>query len=552
MSQRHSSRVASPNPSTEGSARARPPRRRPVWRTTGAAALAVGFLVFGGPTPALAKEQSVVLRMRAKRLAAKGRCEEALPLLTQARAQAPGDARAALLEGQCALELRRYRAAVGPLEDAKRLDPKLTEADLYLTIAYYHTGAFDEAEQSLARAEAVYPEKAPVQLYRGLLLLHRAEATEAAARFERAMAADPDAVEPVASYYLGLAYESANERARAEEALARVRETHPDSVWAMEADQALQRMSQDRAPTFWVTAMMGMEYDDNVVLRGDDIDRPGGVSDDGSFAGIWYFDTGMELFRSGDWSAGVLAAYSGSAYTDASEFDLQSPAVGAWLDKRFGESLLLRTQADYEYTWLDTDDFLSTYGVTSSLIKDLGDARVASGFVRFARYDYLFRTDSSPGPPGVDVKQARNRDGNELTFGLDFSRYLDNKTLASTGFRYRHYDSRGKESDHNGFEFLIGARRQLPWQLAFDLGLSFEYRPYDNPSSFEDPPGSGRFDDDDRNEFSWRVEAALERPINEVLTASLRYTYYNNDSNVRTYDYDRNIVGLYFTVQFPR
>ena len=513
--------------------------------------MAVALLVFGGPAPAQAKEQAVVLRMRAKRLAAKGHCEKALPLLAEAREQAAGDARAALLEGQCALELRRYRAALAPLEDAKRLDPENAEADLYLTIAYYHTGAFDEAEQSIARAEAAFPDKAPVHLYRGLLLLQRAEATEAAARFERARAADPAAVEPVASYYLGLAYESANERARAEKALARVRESSPDSVWALQADQALQRISQDWAPTYWVTAMTGIEYDDNPWLQGD-----GGptrdFSDDDSFAGVWYVDTGIELYRNGDWSAGALAAYSGSAYTSESDYDLQSPAVGAWLDKRFGETLLLRTQADYEFTWLDTDDYLSTYGVTAALIKDLGDSRVASGFLRFARYDFLFRTDSSPGPPGVDVRKYRNRDGNETTLGFDFSRYLGAETLAHTGFRYRHYDSRGGEYDYNGFEFLVGARQPLPWNLDLDLGLSFEYRPYDNPSSVEDPPGSGRFDDDDRNEYSWLVEVALERPINDVLTASLRYSYFNNDSNLRDYDYDQNIVGLYFTIQFPR
>jgi hypothetical protein len=391
-----------------------------------------------------------------------------------------------------------------------------------------------------------------VNLYRGLLLLERAEATEAAARFERARATDPDAVEPVASYYLGLAYESSNERARAEEALTRVRESSPDSVWAQQADQALQRMSQDRPPTYWFTAMVGIEYDDNVVLRGDGVELAQGISDDDSFAGVWYFDTGAELYRSGDWSAGILAAYSGSAYTDASDFDLQSPAVGAWLDRRFGETLLLRTQADYEFTWLDTDDFLSTYGVTTSLIKDLGESRLASGFLRFARYNFLFRTDTSPGPPGVDVKKERNRDGNEVTFGLDYSRFFGAKTLARTGYRYRHYDSRGDESDYNGFEFLVGARRELPYQMALDVGVNFEYRPYDNPSTFEDPPGSGRFDGDDREEFTWLVQAALERPINDLITATLRYSYYNNDSNVRTYDYDRNIVGLYFTIQLPQ
>ena len=46
------------------------------------------------------------------------------------------------------------------------------------------------------------------------------------------------------------------------------------------------------------------------------------------------------------------------------------------------------------------------------------------------------------------------------------------------------------------------------------------------------------------------VDAALERPITEHLKVSARYRYENNDSNVDVFDYDRNIVGGFLTLEF--
>jgi tetratricopeptide (TPR) repeat protein len=498
-----------------------------------------------------AQDHSVVLRLRAQPLAEKGRCDEALPLLRRAREIADDHARTALLEGECAIQLHRYHEALDPLERAKELDPALAEVDLFLAIALYHLDDLGAARRALADAERALPGRAEVHLYRGLLLIHEANSREAAAELERASSIDSQAVEPIASYSAGLAWEAAQERERAKAALQRVTAQAPNSVWAQQAERALEQMESQQEHRWWFSATAGMEYDDNVVLRGDGVQQPNGISNDDDGRGVWSFNGGYEVYRDETWTLGLLGSYAGSAHTDLRDFDLQSPSVSGWLDRKLSEETLLRLQSSFEYVWYDTEKYLASTGFSTTLYHDLGDAGSTSAFFRFSDLDYQFESDDvSPGPPGLDLGRARNYSGQEYALGFDYSRFFGEETLGRTGFRYRYFDSH-REYTYDGFEFVLGVFRELPYQFSVDLALSFEYRPYHNPSTFEDPPGSGNFDSGDRSETSWLFETALERPLTRLLTGSIRYSYLDNNSNVDVYDYDRHIIGVYVTIDFP-
>src|SRR5262245_6168857 len=97
-------------------------------------ALAIGVAAL----PAFAADEGPVLRQRAEQLAGAGRCEEALPRARRARELAPGDARAALVEGRCLLRLGQYRESLAPLTKARELDPSLTGVSTDLAQAHYH------------------------------------------------------------------------------------------------------------------------------------------------------------------------------------------------------------------------------------------------------------------------------------------------------------------------------------------------------------------------------------------------------------------------------
>ena len=191
-----------------------------------------------------AADEAQVLRLKGEQLAAQDRCAEALPALREARRLDPDDAGAALLEGQCAIREGSYADAVTALEQARQLDPGLAEAAGFLGVAHYHLGDIDRAAEELKEAERGLPPDSPalaqVYLYRGLVLLERADAAQAAADLERASSLAPELVDPAATYFAGRAWQAAADRERADQALRRVIEQAPGTVWAREAELALE------------------------------------------------------------------------------------------------------------------------------------------------------------------------------------------------------------------------------------------------------------------------------------------------------------------------
>ena len=74
--------------------------------------------------------------------------------------------------------------------------------------------------------------------------------------------------------------------------------------------------------------------------------------------------------------------------------------------------------------------------------------------------------------------------------------------------------------------------------------LRYAYDNYANPSSFLQP-GEGVTDRRDR---VGTVSTEIERPLTDWLTVTAHWRYFNSHSNTDVYDYDRHIVGAFFTV----
>ncbi len=519
-----------------------------------------------------AADDRLVKRLRAESLAAQGRCEEALPLLAEAD---PADPRAARVAGQCQIRLRRYPEAVESLERARRLDPALPGLDRELGIALYHTGDRAAAETALRAAQASEPDNAEVDLYLGLLALQRAENIAAAIALERARARDPNVVEPIASFYAGLAREAGGDRDQARESLERVIATAPGSVWAEEAERALERLEQTETGRWWITATTGIEYDDNVALLGDNVSRPRDISSDSDIRAVWSVEAGYELVRNEDWTVGVLATYYGSAHQDLEDFNVQFPGISLWVDRRLTESLMGRFQYDFGYAWVGgSEPFQVTNTWTPALYQSWGRGGLTRGFVEFEKTNYFFSNIDNPdgpgrpgdsclsardiicGPPGRNEDTYRNRDGWGLIAGLDHTLPLGFASAALRGgYRYHRWSSRGGEYSYQGHEVRVGMLAVLPLDLRFEILGSYIYKPYRNASSFPDPndlvfnrqyPLAGR----DRSDDVWFMDVTLERPISDSVTLGARYLWLDNRSNVAVFDYDRQILGAYVTFSF--
>jgi len=497
-------------------------------------------------TAAQAGDREDALRLRAAALEAEGRCEEAIALARQGYVDGRYDARIGLVAGRCEVRLKRYPQALTTLDEAKVLPPQLAEIDLYRGIALYHLDDLEAARNALGSVGDDLGENPLLDLYTGMLKLQEEQAREAALLLERARRSDARAVEPVASYYAFLAWRSLGEDERAEAALERVRQLDPDGPWVAEAERILSRRHLRSRPDVWASLRAGMEYDTNVVLRGSGVALPGDISDDSDWRGVWAADGGIELLRTEVWSAGFLAAYTGAAHIDLSEFNYHFPTASAWIDRELGSDTTARARYDFGYAWVDKESFVMTNDWTASVHHRWEEAgRTSLAVVPFLRnykyelpeYDEDERDDLDRSGVGVDVA-LEHRYGTGL-----------GDLEVRGGYIYTHYSSDGTEYDFDGHGFALGLNSSLPFdddesraEVVVDAWAGFTYRPYENASLY-DTPGAGR-----RKDQIWEVGAALERPITDRTSLLFKYTFVDNGSNVDAYDYDRHIVGGYITV----
>jgi tetratricopeptide (TPR) repeat protein len=495
--------------------------------------------------------------------------------------------------GKCQITLRRYAEAIASLEEARRLDPEVAELDLLLGMARFHQGDLDGSEQALAAAEQRLPDRAEVHLYLGLIALERGEAAQAALSLARSGRADPDAVEPIASFYEGLAHEIEGERRAAQEALRRARDLGSGTLWESQAIAALERLGEgapppwkatspreleilrERSPRWWVSATFGLEYDDNVVLRGSGVQLPGEISSQNDHRGIVALEAGYELFANPDWTVGVLATHFGSFHDDLEDFNAQYPGLSLWADHRLLPNTIGRFQYDFGYAWIGgSEPFLISHNWTPALYQNWGRGGTTRLFTRFHKRNYLFDNEDMPdgpgrpgafclslrdvfcAPPGIEENQARNRDGWGFSAGFDHTwPVAGEKLVLRVGYRYRRFSARGSEYSFQAHEGQLGFRLLLPFDFAFEAFGSYAWQPYRNRSTYPDPEDvffnrqyglSGK----DRSDDVARVDLVLERPVTEYLMLSLRYAYFDNDSNVDVFDYNREILGVYATFRF--
>ncbi len=487
------------------------------------------------------------------------RCELALPLLEKARRSDPGDARLPLLAAQCEIRLRRYPEALASIAEVKRLDPQLPGADLLRGIALYHTGDLAAAEGAFEAARATSPGRADTDLYLGLIRLQRSELREGAALLERARRMDPAAVEPVASYYEGMAWLAAGEQRRASEALARVRDVAPGSAWALAADHALAGAPGWGPRGSFAELTVGPEWNTNVTLAGSDI-APGDISGRRDIDTVWSGFAGTEIYRGAAWSVGALASYTGNAHATLYEYDLEYPGASLWVDRRVSDATTLRLQSDFTYAWYGYQPYQVFGGLAPQAYQSWGDAGLTWAYARFYGGDYFFDNLDYPdqgrpggfGPPGVDEAAARNRDGWGLTAGALHTLPLPQIGIELRGaVNFLRYWSVGTEWRHEGYEGLVGFRTPLLWEIVLDGQAGFTYRAFRHPSTYpENNTLPLRYAGVRRRDKVWQFEVKIERPITPWLKASARYYYLANGSNTAAFNYRQQIWGGYLTLAF--
>jgi tetratricopeptide (TPR) repeat protein len=531
---------------------------------------------------------------RGERLALEGRCDVAVPELEKELeiVPAPESGHVAWRLGQCALRAREYARAAGLLERAVALDPALAEAELDLARARYHAGDLDGADAALRAGESLSGE-ALWQLYRGMVDLGRGDAAAAVPALQRAVdinardlqshsGAEP--VEPVASYYLGIALRAAGDEAGARERLRGVADSWAGTDWATQANRALGRVSGQRA---WIALGAGMEYDDNVVLTGRDTPLPEDISSQSDFRGIWLARGGADLFKWHDTSAGVQASYQGRAHvkSDLHEFDSHFPAASLWLNQAVRGDTHLRLRYDLGYAWVGSDSFLLSNGGRLSAIHAWSERSSTELFGTVFADDYRVDADDVPdpvdplgvscaapgqicGPSGLNERAERDRDGWGRGVGVSHVMVLPVPASSfapptlSGGYSFTDFAADGLEYSHQAHRFSLGLGFELPWRVGLDLEGSYTNRVFDHPSTFPDqhaidaassaPNHQYVLSGLRRREHFFTAESRVSVPLPDPFSITAYYRYRDNISTSDVFAYHQNIVGLVLNVSFAR
>jgi len=546
-------------------------------------------LIILGCSAGLSHAQDGADRRLGISLAEEGRCEPALEVLARVQTDPASDAEVAQLDGACSLRLKDFRRAIASFEIARDLDPTLDGIDRVLGMAYYHAGQIEDAADALVRAGAVDGSNAEFLLYSGLVAYAQTDYTAAAGRLDAASQLSEAPVEPMASFFLGRAELGADNRDRAKTAFERVIRDYSGTAWADEAARALEELEASSGIQWWANAEVGLEHDDNPLLRGGGVLIPteiasnsqGSQSDQRVF---WFTDVGATLFERGDLSGGAMLRYAGSEHFELERFDTHAPGGTVWFDYELGiANSSLRVQYDFDAAFIDSQSidqraFVTSHLVGASIYKPWEDGvyTLLSSSVGFDDYGYdridVPDTISTPdctsatfcGPP-INEADKTDRDGVGVSVSvlhhvpIASEIALLNDPFVQGEYRYQRYWSEGSEFDQQRHAFEIGLGAQLPLEIGFRLSGHYAYAPYGNASVFPDPRDIERapappvpyfLSTRDREEHQVGVRASLERAFGNHVVGTLRYSRMRNYSNADVFSYVRDLIGISFRVGF--
>jgi len=515
-------------------------------------------------------------------LARDGRCERALEVLEPLRTQPARDAEIERRVGECAIRTKRFELAVDALESARGLAPATPDIDLHLAQAHYHAGQLDAAEAALVRAAPRDGQRSEWLLYSGLVAFDRGDRDVAIERLSAAVARKDPAIEPMASYFLARAQHRANDPGHAREGYASVVEGWSDTAWADQAARSIEALDDAARLPVWASLELGFEADDNALLRGRGVGRPGEISGKDDVRGYWYVDVGALWLRREAWSAGTMLRYGGSENNEFERFDTQAPGATLWLDRDLGwQESSLRIQYDFDVAWIDTeritnDPFVVSHLFTASFYRPWSSGGLTTFGASVGLDDYMYKRDrlkvtdvgDAPPPPGFcspcspdGVREIRdtNRDGFGPILSLIHRQALPDPPLSGFtlpwvegGYRYQFYVSEGHEYDHQRHQIELAAGIRLP--LAIDLSVRgrYAYLPYANRSVFPDPsdvdglPVNTAYflDASARREQETQVRVQLQRAFGEHVLVAARWSRTRNRSTADVFDYTRNVFGL--------
>ena len=397
-------------------------------------------------------------------------------------------------------------------------------------MALIDKGEYGQAAQLMRETLVKSPDDPEASLCLGKALSRMGE-KEAETHLKNALRLNPE--NPEASLELGILFFNKRQYAEAEDYFDDTISLAPDSGPAGKAREFLVRINDKRKERTWeISAMTGLQFDSNVILNGNGVALPAGISGKSDWSGVVNVKGHYRFLKVDKFEMSAGYSLYQNLHFKLAEFDVNQNLFDLTAAYELTPNIKLKTSYGFEYLQLHGQQFDYANTVAPTIIFNCGKWGTTSIDYRFRNTEFsntsMFTTNSQ-------------RSGNNHYVGINHIMPIG-KTFVAWGV-YSHDEDLTQNDfwNYHGDRLLVGFRAGLPFNITTDLYGEYYSRRY----AAVDPYYGAKRDDDQVS-----ASIAFTRYFTENISLVLAQLYTRNFSNIQVFDYERFMTSLFLNVRF--
>ena len=468
---------------------------------------------------------------------------DALQAFQEALRLKPDNVNALYYAGLTYMALEQYEPAQAVLEQALKLAPTDPDVAFQLGVVYFLQQQYDKAEAPFRQVYASQSQHPNIAYYLGFIEYRKQNYREALRLFRTNVPSD-DTFAQLTRFYAGLCLSALGLAGQAREQIEEALRLQPASPLTAPAERFREVLgpAAKAERNFHVDVKAGLFYDDNVAVipnvSQDPVAEAARSQPHRTTGELGYVRFQYTPLRTPDWEATIGSSILQTVNNDASAFNTFNPTGDATLAYKTSIRNMPAVGGltfVYDYYMLHDRNYLNRYTVSPfmSLIWDA--MNLTQGQLRFQGKDFMNQDNL--------ITTADNRDAlNYMAGFVHFLRFQADRHYVKLGYQFDWEVAKGNNWSYLGNRFLVGAQYTLPWwdiRLRYDLdvhirGYSYlhNYLPVTSPGTIH------------RGDWELLHQVSLSKDLPYDVTVSLEFLRDQNISNLKVYDYTRDVISL--------
>lgn len=510
-------------------------------------AAAIGSLLVGyAATSAQASPRSSELIDQGLEELQQSKWDAALRKFLSASAADNSDSEAQFFQGVALNRMGLHREALGQIKLAQKGGVSNSDLDFEYGWALLGSGEFEDALQALNAYKADNPKSGKTAELIGRAQLALGEDKNAEASFDEAVRLEPG-LQASVDFFRATKADASGDPIEREELLASVtgnRQIGPLSRTMRQHLELLRAITPVQKIKPWtVFGSFAIGRNSNVIALSEDIATPADITrTDSLYADITAGGQYRRPFTDNN-AVTVGAVLNHRDYRDISGNDTDRLNLFARYDQKITPRLLGALTATFGHVRVDGDKKQNTFGISPTLQYQVNKVLRVDGFVSSQKINL---PAPSTTPANLDRDSKLHSGGGNVNIAFPSA-----KTDLTFGIALLNNSSVGSDYDYNAHRFSLGVRTQLPWEIVAGAGVARTSYDYKNLNSLAPttPPGATAFGFK-RKDAITTFNLDLIRPINENVTAFVRASRTNANSNLAVFNYDQKDIQIGVTARF--